>query len=61
MAAAAEHAREDGARRESALGIVVWCGAGESCRPPVSAFVWGRKLEKRPPIPYGRWKDAHRG
>ena len=46
--------------KEPALGIVVSYGSSEAFRPALSAFVWGRKVEKRPPIPYGRWRDVDR-
>jgi hypothetical protein len=48
------------ATKEPVLGIVVSYGLSEAFRPTLAAFVWGRKVEKRPPIPYGRWREADR-
>lgn len=42
------------------MGIVVSYGSGEFHRPSVSAFVWGKRIEKRASLRYGRWKETDR-
>jgi hypothetical protein len=49
----------DGA--EHAVGIVVCWGAARQAgegRPAVRAFVWGKRIERRPTLAYGRWRTA---
>ena len=60
MEASGERSHRNGTERKVAVGIVVSYGNEEHTRPSVSAFVWGRRVEKHLNLRYGRWKDADR-
>ncbi|HET7275679.1 MAG TPA: hypothetical protein VFI91_10990 [Longimicrobiaceae bacterium] len=43
-----------------AVGIVVQDRPLKESRPRAVAFVWGRKVNPAPTLPYGRWKQEVR-
>lgn len=60
MEAHEERPDRNGGERKDAVGIVVWYGSEGMARPPVLAFVWGRRVEKHLSLRYGRWREPGR-
>lgn len=60
MEAQVDRSRRNGSDRKDAVGIIVSCGTEGHPRPSVTAFVWGRRVEKHQSLRYGRWKESDR-